>query len=186
MTDIGAERALISARRERVKMALAVQAEFKEVAETGARLPWAIWRCDLPHSGGSPKLAEAILVGRRALFASRIAWLPSDMLTLRPWQRDRLLGATRDASGSGISADDAVLQRFVDDLNDWMVGREPTGERWLVRAPAFEVFTVLMPDDEGVGPIGTWVRCKNHPQDQQQISKEHVFGALRRVRTPMR
>jgi hypothetical protein len=71
-----------------------------------------------------------------AIFASRIAWVASDQLKLRPWEREQYLGtALDDVTFDRIMSDDKALSDWLVYLDEWEQGKDANGERWLVDMP---------------------------------------------------
>lgn len=138
-----------------------------------------VWRCDREHRGGRPKVAEAWrLPDGRILVVTRIPWIASDQLTLRPWLREHLLGAgINEPTLAGILADDRLLSRWLDDLDEWAAGKPASGPRWLKGSPPTWVATVISPDaDPAITP---WVRCKDHPEHAEPLRRADIFAAFR-------
>lgn len=120
-------------------------------------------RCDLAgHPGGMPKMAEMILTRHGTFFVSRIPWAASDELTLRPWEREHLLGAGMDeATMQTLMDDDERLRHYLRRLDEWSAGKQPNGPRWLQdRSPHGVVEVIDLPYD--AGRLGLWLRCPRH------------------------
>lgn len=120
-----------------------------------------------------PKLAETYEVdGRSVLAVTKIAWLPSDLLNLRPWSREHLLGA-----GLSSNMDDRMLSRWLDQLDEWEAGRPPDGRRWLQKQEATVIATLIGTESEPA--ITAWCRCKVHPNDVVAIDRHDAWASVR-------
>lgn len=136
-----------------------------------------VWRCTLAHRRGQPKVAEAYrLDPHRVLVVSRIDWLPSDQLTLRPWEREHLLGAGFTEAVMERT-DDPMLSDYLDRLDEWAAGLPVTGPRWLRGMNPRTVLTVVEADREPV--ITPWVRCKQHPESPEPLRRADIIAAFR-------
>lgn len=144
-------------------------------ARPPARL--AVWRCDETHSRSARrKLAEAAAIDGGVLFVSRINWLLSDHLTLRPWAREALLLSMADAPSS--LEDDDRLEDYLRHLDDWGAGHVPQGESWLRGAPACLIIEFYGPD-ELPGERAAWIRCPDHPEGATRLTRAELFRATR-------
>jgi hypothetical protein len=140
----------------------------------------AVWRCTQPHGGRASRrqLGEALpLVGGGALFRSRIRWMPSDDLNLRPWVRDHLLGAGLTPE---VLTDATLVSGYLDHLDQWTAGVLPHGERWLRKGPDSVIATVVLPGDPPDGVIGCWLRCDGHPDGARLLSTGEVLAPVAR------
>ncbi len=137
-------------------------------------------RCDLPHKrGGWPKLAEISETAAGFLLISRIAWLPSDQLKLRPWLREHLEGAGLDQVTYDLAmTDDVFLSDMLRRHDAWADALESTGHRWLRSTPPHEIVALVEPD-RARQAIGLWVRCKDHPGCPESLSGKDLFEAAR-------
>ncbi len=126
-----------------------------------------------------PKLAEVKVTIHGIFFTSRIAWLPSDELTLPPWSREHLLGpGLDDTSYQMCMEDDDYLRDVMHQHDGWSQGVEASGERWLrSTGPSFIVELVEFP--EPMGARGLWVRCKVHPRHAKQLASKDLIAATR-------
>jgi hypothetical protein len=176
VTGIDAAREAIRARRRAV--AAAVELLDSQVGRAATKR--VVVRCDQPHKGSRPKLAEAVVVQHQLLFVSRINWMPSDQLTLRPWARDHLEGAgMSDGAFELAMTDDRFLRRLLADNDAWQAGVKPSGERWLVKADPHWI-QAAVPLDPGAGTsLGLWTRCSRHPDAVAELTCEALVGALR-------
>jgi len=157
------------------------QREFLKRTQVHTPLAAVVARCDQPHSGGRvPKLAEAIQVPEVGfLFVSRISWIPSDELTLRPWMREHLEGAGMDsASFDRCLNDDVFLSDMLHRHDAWAGGLVRTGERWLARGEQHEI-VALIEGDPDAQALGLWTRCKAHPKHAENIPAAQFFHATR-------
>lgn len=175
--ELARVRGEIAARRDLVVRAEAQRQALNEAVQAGATIQRAVWRCSEPHRGGAiPRLAEAYRVGDEILVITKIAWLPSDVLNLRPWGREHLLGAGAP-NESGLADDDRPLSRWLDNLDLWGQGVEPTGPRWLVRQDPTVILTLTTPEREPV--VTAWTRCKDHPAGMRAIDRHAAWDAFR-------
>lgn len=123
-----------------------------------------VW-CSHDHGKGrSRKLAEAAYLDPEFLVVSRIEWLPSDQLNLRPWERESLLGAGWNPHND---TDDDLLSRWLDHLDEWEQGQPARGERWLKDQPPHMISTILTPGREPA--YSPWVRCPDHPREETHV-----------------
>lgn len=138
-----------------------------------------VWRCTEKHRGGRPKLAEAyMLTPTSVLVVSQIAWLPSDQLTLRPWDREHHLGAGLEAGSlARILVDDKMLSDWLDRLDEWQAGLPSTGPRWLRGANPVQIVTQVCVHEDP--PVTPWVRCKDHPREADFLRRADIFAAFR-------
>lgn len=139
-------------------------------------------RCDQTHQRGRrPKLAEAAIVDGHLLFVSKIDWMPSDELTLRPWQRDSLEGpAMSDEVLATAMVDDEFLKDMIDRHDQWAAGIPATGERWLQRVPRFVLTTALPLSEINQPPAtGLWVRCPDHASEPENCDPLSLVEATR-------
>lgn len=137
--------------------------------------PCATFYCEEPHPGGrTRKLGEAALLGPEILFVSRIQWLPSDLLNLRPWEREQLLGS---GWNDGLDSNDRRLSDWLDRLDEWEKGVTPTGPRALMGKGPHGIAVVLTP---GMEPVLTpWVRCPDHPTRARVVTVSELMAAWR-------
>lgn len=143
---------------------------------TPGTLKISVW-CSQQHGRGrSKKLAEAAFLDPEFLFVSRIDWLPSDQLNLRPWEREALLGSGWNHQ---LDEDDALLSQWLDHLDEWGAGLPARGARWLQKAPPRGIEVVLVP---GVEPAySPWVRCPDHPHEETTLLTVADLMAAARV-----
>lgn len=182
--DLAAVRTLITERRHRVSVVAAFRDELHMKAQDGLNGGWAttVYRCDEPHVGNRrPKIAEVINSGTGLLFISKIPWMASDQLTLRPWMREHLLGAGLDETSLQLClSDDGYLADWLDHLDEWEAGQPRRGERWLVKAPpTFVVERVEV--GPPLGSLGLWLRCPRHPDAYEQLDPIQVIADTRRT-----
>lgn len=169
--ELAAVRATVAARRQAHERAVR---ELDALPEQGQMV---VWRCTQRHRRGQPKVAQAWRVDARSvLIASRIEWLPSDQLTLRPWEREHLLG--RGFTDTAMErTDDRMLASYLDRLDEWAAGLPVTGPRWLRGMNPRTVLTVVEADREPV--ITPWLRCKDHPDQAEALRRADIFAAFR-------
>lgn len=135
-----------------------------------------VWCSEQHGRGRSRKLAEAAYLPPGFLVVSRIEWLASDQLNLRPWMREALLGS---AWNLRHDTDDELLSHWLDHLDEWEQGLPATGDRWLKDAPTHVIATVLTPGRPAV--YSPWVRCPDHPQEAHLLTIADLMEAIRRV-----
>lgn len=148
-------------------------------ADVMARLtqgaPGVVIHCHEHIGGRTRKLAEAYWVNPEILFVSHIHWLPSDLLNLRPWEREQLLGS---GWNHHLDEDDEMLSTWLDHLDDWETGVEPHGDRWLRGTSGPHVIRSVLV--AGETPIITpWVRCPDHPEAARTLSVPELMAGLR-------
>lgn len=167
-------RDLIAARQRLAAEAERVQTQLLLEVDEGREVRRGIWRCDQAHARrGAPKLAETYAVNERTvLVVTKIAWLPSDQLNLRPWAREHLLGA-----GSSSMDDDRTLSRWLDQLDAWEAGRPSDGPRWLQRQDPTVIVTLIGVNAEPT--ITAWCRCKDHPEAVESIDRHAAWDSMR-------
>lgn len=168
-------RDLIAARQRLAVEVDRVQSQLLLDVDQGRELRRGIWRCDQPHTRrGAPKLGETIEVdGAVVLAVTKIAWLPSDQLNLRPWSREHLLGV----EGSALKMGDQELSRWLDYLDEWEAGRQASGPRPVRAQDTSVIATLVGMDAEPV--IGAWWRCKDHPDSLGTIERRAAWASMR-------
>lgn len=136
--------------------------------------------CQHPHrgSGRGPKLAEAAIVDGHLMFVSRIDWLPSDELNLRPWTREYLEGqGLVDPAMNGLLADDEKLLAWSRANEEWSQGRESGGDRWIARTGPTVICVAVRLGEQT--PLGLWVRCARHPESAEALDPVELVAATR-------
>jgi len=175
--DLAAVRAVLARRRARhatvVEHLSAFEASFDAQIGAGKQLRRADVRCD--EGGCRDALAKVFSVREGVLFIGRIAWLPSDQLTLRAWEHEQYLIET-DLE----QMDDQVLQRWLDQLDQWSQGLPSSGERWLKARSASRVLDDLAEPATADGWLpGLWVRCRRHPGHAEELDRASVVATTR-------
>lgn len=172
MRDLRAVRAELAERRARAAM---VDERFETAfarLNDGDPINVVDIRCD---KGDRTLLARVYVLPEGALFTSRIAWLPSDQLTLRPWERELQL-----AWPSLADPDDDALDDFLTRLDKQTAGLPAKGGRWLVDGGGRVVGDVLT---EPAGPSGwlpgLWTRCRRHPEAAESHDRTALLAATR-------
>lgn len=159
----------------RVAHGAEVEDAFTRIAGSPPARVANVW-CQENHRGGSRRrLAQALHLGRgQVLFVSRIEWLPSDLLNLRPWEREAYIGPRWNPH---FDDDDDLLSRWLDQLDAWEQGVPATGPRWLGGSPPHTIRVLISP---GSDPVYTpWVRCLDHPDNAEIVSLSTLLNALR-------
>lgn len=136
----------------------------------------AVYRCDRHKGGKSPKLAETALVHGHLVFKSRIDTTARDRVEPPPWQVEHLLGgAVCDMEWQRFQSDDGDLLRYAESV------KHPKGDmRWLVPSREFPTWLqYAIPLTDPASPVGMWIRCKDHPDDAEQLAVERLFSDLR-------
>ncbi|MGI8701033.1 MAG: hypothetical protein ACR2JU_07480 [Nocardioidaceae bacterium] len=171
-------RELILARRAR---AGEVAARFQAWLADGAAerpLKCLAVRCtSAGHAGSAPKMAEVAATSHGVLFVCRLPWAASDQLTLRPWEREQMLGAGLDGRSLEMClSDDDFLMDWLARLDSWSAGHQPDGPRWLRKAPPQQIREVVdLPSADGMA--GLWTRCPRHLNDFKALSPDDVLAA---------
>lgn len=163
----------IVARQERAALSSTITA-----ADVIPGVRACVWRCAEQHARkGNPKLGQAVRVSNGGtLFLSRIPWLPSDELTLRPWERDFYTGEGVLPEWLG---DEALLTDWLRSVDQWSSGSPSLSERWMRKRKAWAIRTVVMPSDPPSGVVGCWLRCPEHPASPRLLTTSEVFAATR-------
>jgi hypothetical protein len=170
--DLAAVRAELRARRTRAGLVSERYAAVNARLRDGDDLTVVEVRCD---KGDRSMLAKAYALPEGLLFTARIEWLPSDQLTLRPWQRDAFL--CDPALGQW---DDRMLSDWLDYLAAWTAGLDHPRSYWLKGGGTFTVRDVLT---EPAGESGwlpeLWTRCRRHPQHAEVVDRTRLLAATR-------
>ncbi len=120
-------------------------------------------------------LAKVYVHESRMLFSSRIRWLPSDQLNLRPWHRRELL------ADAGWMAED-VLTDWIQRLDEHGRGLSAEGGRWLTKTPDIYIRELLTSSGDAGRPE-LWIRCADHPHSAELHDRIQLIGKVRdRVR----
>jgi len=170
-------RVIILKRRAMHAKAAKLSASLEGVSFQGLTI-----RCNESHKGGRrPKLAEAAIVEGHLLFTSKIDWMPSDELTLRPWHRESLEGYALDGvTLDAVMTDDDFLSAMIDQNDEWEAGVLPKGDRWLQKAPSFTVLTAVPLSEIGAPPaVGLWVRCRDHAAEPERCNPLRLVESTR-------
>ena len=140
-------------------------------ASVGPIEPVITRRCQLPHKRGRPKLAQVFAGNFGVLFVSRIEWLPSDQLNLRPWQLREDLIDCADLPDSVADDRRRTLLQF-----DHV---ESDGPRWLQHTAPFWVHDDLAIQAPSEIRPQLWVRCQDHPEAAAPLDGRRLLREAR-------
>lgn len=137
------------------------------------------WCNEKGHRAGQrQKLAEIHALPFGMLFVSRISWMVSDQLNLRPWAyRQRLIDL------EPLCGSDDMLMKEVADLDQKAAGvlPGPLRPRWLVDVPPSFIHDDLMIVAPDVIRPALWVRCPDHPADAHALDRSRLVAQTRKA-----